>query len=279
MRTPRTTSPLVLVTGASSGIGRATAIRLLRGGARVILVARRAEALAETVALAGGDCGARALLHPCDLGDRDELRALAVAVRAEHGTLDALVNNAGVGSSATFEGDDGFADAERMLELNLRAPIALTFELADLLIQARGTIVNISSVAGLVGTPDSPVYSATKWGLTGFTEALRARYDGLGVRVVCVQPGPVPTPGWSHERFAGPVSRRVFASDADSIARCVERAIAGRGGSSPVRPIMYAVIPTLRGIAPWFVRWLLAASTRNGVPTASTGRETGTPTP
>jgi NAD(P)-dependent dehydrogenase (short-subunit alcohol dehydrogenase family) len=103
------------------------------------------------------------------------------------------------------------------------------------------------------------VYSATKWALTGFSEASRARLGHLGVRVVCVQPGPVPTPGWPHERLrAMPVLGRLLTADVDEIARTCVRAAAGRGSVAPVRPRVYATIPLLRGVAPWLVRGLLA---------------------
>jgi NAD(P)-dependent dehydrogenase (short-subunit alcohol dehydrogenase family) len=253
--------PVVVITGASSGIGRATAVAFARRReARLVLAARREDELRETARLAGAD---DAVLVACDLATRAGLDELVGAVR-EIGRLDVLVNNAGRASAHPFDHPQALDDADAILALNLRAPVVLVHELTPLLEAVRGTIVNVSSVAGLVGTPDSDVYSASKWALTGFSEASRARLSRRGVRVVCVQPGPVPTPGWPHERLARmPVLGRVLTSDVDAIARCCVRASLGRGGVAPVRPRTYAGIPLLRGVAPWLVRALLGRAARH----------------
>ncbi|MCB0878844.1 MAG: SDR family oxidoreductase [Thermoleophilia bacterium] len=247
--------PVVLVTGASSGIGREVAIRMVRTlDARLVLAARRGEQLEETASVAGAR---DAVLVPCDLSTAAGVDELVARVR-QLGRLDVLVNNAGSASDHPFEHPDAMVDADRMLALNLRTPIALVHALTPLLEQRRGTIVNVSSVAGLVGTPGSDVYCATKFALTGFSEASRARLQRRGVRVVCVQPGPVPTPGWPHERLRStPVLGRVFASDVQTIADACVRAARGKGSAAPVRPRIYAGIPLLRALAPWLLRRLL----------------------
>lgn len=261
-----TGTPVMLVTGASSGLGRAAVVELARGGGvTLLLVARREDPLEETIRIARATAGHDATFaaYPCDLADPVALEQLTARVGAEHPRLAALVNNAGVGSSSDFESPDAVDDADRMITLNLRAPIALTHALLPQLVAGGGVVVNVSSVAGLVGTPGSPVYSATKWGLTGFSEALRARVAPLGVGVVCVQPGPVPTPGWPHAALVRrPVAGRLFAATPDSVARAIARAARGRGPVAPVRPRAYAVLPFLRGMAPWAVRGLLARAGR-----------------
>ena len=252
--------PTVLVTGGSSGIGRAAAIELVRRlDARLVLAARREVELAETARLAGCD---DAVLVPCDLADPagvDELVRIVTGLDR----LDALVNNAGRASDHPFEHPDSMRDADLMLALNLRTPIALVHALTPMLERTRGCIVNVSSVAGLVGTPGSDVYSATKWALTGFSEASRARLADRGVRVVCVQPGPVPTPGWPHERLRStPVAGRILSCDVDVIARVIVRAVQGRGSVAPVRPRAFAMLPQLRALAPWLLRSLLRRAAR-----------------
>lgn len=260
--TDREAKPVALLTGASSGIGRASAIRLLRGGRwRVILVARREEELRETVRLAAAEADAApadAVLRPLDLLQPGAAAELAAWIEQEFGRLDALVNNAGVGSAVPFEHPDAVVDAERMIALNMRAPIALTHACLELLTASRGVIVNVSSVAGMIGTPASPVYSATKFALTGLSEALRARLRSRGIRVVCIQPGPVPTPGWAHERLRASRARRLLLCEADVIAAAVARAVEGRGGVAPVRPRAYSLAPVLRALAPWALRGMLA---------------------
>lgn len=244
--------PVVLITGASSGIGRAAALEIARRmDAHLVLAARRSSELHATELLIGSN----ARCVPCDLTSTDDVDRLVRTVRDEFGRLDVLVNNAGAGSAVEFESPDSPADIDRLLALNVRAPMLLTHQLADLLERSRGVIVNVSSVAGFIGTPNSPVYSATKWALTGFSEAMRSRLAPRGISVVCVQPGPVPTPGWPHERLR---TRRVIGAvltcDAQVIARVIADAAQRRGGPAPVRPRIYAAIPLIRAIAPWLVR-------------------------
>jgi NAD(P)-dependent dehydrogenase (short-subunit alcohol dehydrogenase family) len=279
---PAAELPVVLVTGASSGIGRAIAHEFARlGNVHLLLVARREDALDETIqgappAPAGTEVRweplARDLVEPADVD-----RLIEDARRI--GRLDVLVNNAGAGSTIPLEREDGLPDVDRLLDLNLRAPIALVHGCFGLLAERRGAIVNVSSVAGLVGTPGSPVYSATKWGLTGFTEAIRARYAPFGIRVQCMQPGPVPTEGFPHERLRGrpQLLRRILASDSEAIARDVVRFARGGRRVSVVRPRTYAPIPLLRGLAPWLIRRMLRSGRVSNATSASTRVPTGTP--
>ncbi len=255
-RTSARERPVVVVTGASSGIGRATAIEFARAmDVRLVLAARRSDQLERTAQVAGAN---DAVLVDCDLATVDGVERLVTAVR-DFGRVDVLVNNAGRASAHDFDHPDALADLDEVMALNLRAPIMLTHALTPLLERSRGTIVNVSSVAGLVGTPGADAYSATKWGLTGFSEASRARLRRRGVRVVCVQPGPVPTPGWPHERLSRlPVLGRALTSSSREIARCCVRAARGSGGAAPVRPRTYATIPLMRAVAPWLVRAVLA---------------------
>ncbi|MBC7461472.1 MAG: SDR family NAD(P)-dependent oxidoreductase [Thermoleophilia bacterium] len=274
---------VVLVTGASSGIGRATALQLLRrGDTHVVLVARRRAELEETVRRAGTSDAARTSIIVCDLATADGARALARQVRAEHPRLTALVNNAGVSASLDVFDPAAGSDTERVLALNLLAPMLLVHELVDLLAASRGAIVNVSSAAGLIGTPKSPVYSASKWGLTGFSEALHARCGPLGIRVTNVQPGPVPTEGWPHDSLRRSPLRKLLTADVGDIAAAIERAACapGRGRAGVVLPRIYGLIPFVRGVAPALLRAVVggvgrratAAQSQN-TPAARAGRD------
>lgn len=282
---PTAIVPVVLVTGASSGIGRAVAHEFARAGdVHLLLVARREDALEATMQSAPGPArGASPAtweLLVADLSDHAQTDRVIDRVRAI-GRLDTLVNNAGAGSVIPLEREDALPDVDRLLDLNLRAPIALVHGCFGLLAERRGSIINVSSVAGLVGTPGSPVYSATKWGLTGFTEAIRARYAPYGVRVCCMQPGPVPTEGFPHARLRGrpALLRRLLASDSATIAREIVRFARGGGRVSIVRPRTYAPIPLVRGLAPWFIRRTLRSGRVANATSASTRVPTGTSQP
>lgn len=252
---------VVLVTGASSGIGRATVARFAHvepETTRFVLVARRGEELRTTARLAGLD-EARFEAVELDFTDADAPRRLADHVRHVHGRLDVLVNNAGIGSDVAFEHADAPASTDRMLDVNVRMPIQLVHEFLDLLTDSTGSIVNVGSVAGLVGQPHSPVYAATKWAITGFSDSIRARVATRGIHVACVFPGPVPTPGWPHARLTSRWwARPLYCSD-DVIARAIVAA-AQRRLTSPIRPRVFAIIPVFRALAPRLARRALVAS-------------------
>ena len=192
------TGAVALVTGASSGIGAATARRLAREGAAVGVVARRRrrmDELVDDIAAQGGT----ALAIEADITDPDRA-AEAVQMTLDHfGRLDVLVNNAGImllGTAlhATIE------EWDRMIALNVEALLHVTHAAVPYLIDAAATsprgvadIVNVSSTGGRVARPASSVYNLTKFGLNGFTEALRQELLGERVRVSVVEPGTVDT--------------------------------------------------------------------------------------
>jgi NAD(P)-dependent dehydrogenase (short-subunit alcohol dehydrogenase family) len=260
---PASDQPLrhvVLVTGASSGFGRAAVLQLLRrGDTHVVLVARRRDQLEETVLRAGSAAKGRTSIIVADLVSAEGVHDLAERVRREHPGLTALVNNAGAGALADVFDRAAGPDTQRVLALNLVAPILLVHELVDLLQRSQGAIVNVSSVAGLVGTPKSPVYSASKWGLVGFTEALRARCDPLGIRVIDIQPGPAATEGFPNAHVVRSPWRRLIATDTGRVAAAIEAAACGTGAgrASVVLPRTYRAIPVLRGVAPWLLGLLV----------------------
>jgi 3-oxoacyl-[acyl-carrier protein] reductase len=181
-----------LVTGASSGLGRATAITLARAGADVALVARSAEEL-ESAREEASRSGGRALSFPVDLAREDEAtRAVGRTVEA-FGRIDVLVNAAGTDVPGTVEELD-VEGWDRTLSVNLRAPFLLSKAAFPHMREAGGrTIVNVSSVAGKKGWANASAYCASKFGLTGFTEALADEGREHGIRAIVLYPGAMAT--------------------------------------------------------------------------------------
>ncbi|HET7486392.1 MAG TPA: SDR family NAD(P)-dependent oxidoreductase [Acidimicrobiales bacterium] len=214
----------VVVTGASSGIGRATAELLAFKGARVAAVARSAGALDE---LAAGQPGIVPVV--ADLATDDGRAAVA-----DRGPVDVLVNNAGLGWIGQV--DEMPADQVRKLfELNVLALIDLTQRvLPGMLERKRGHVVNVASVASWVSIPPLTVYSATKFAVQGFSDGLRREVGGRGVRVTTVNPGPVATRFGHRAMFEDPLTDdmgegRMGGVPASMAAQAVARAIR-RGG-------------------------------------------------
>ena len=179
-----------LVTGAASGIGRATAMLLAGRGAAVACLDVNADGLAETAAA----IGERALPIPCDVTDLAAVEAAVSQAAADLGGLDAVANVAGVGD---FTGDVAEIAPEewaRVLAINLTGPFHVSRAAIPHLRAAGGAIVNVSSQFGLVGCLASPAYCASKAGLIGLTRAMAIDHTEEGIRVNCVCPGPVDTP-------------------------------------------------------------------------------------
>ncbi len=181
-----------LVTGASSGLGRATAIALARAGADVALVARSVEEL-ESARAEASETGRRALALPTDLAGEDGA-AWAVGQTVETlGRIDVLVNAAGTDVPGAVEELD-VAGWDRTLNVNLRAPFLLSRAAFPHMRGAGGgTIVNVSSVAGKKGWANASAYCASKFGLTGFTQALADEGKEYGIRAIVLYPGAMAT--------------------------------------------------------------------------------------
>ena len=180
------------VTGASSGIGEATALALAEAGAAVALGARRVdrlEALAERINAAGG----KAVAIECDVADEQSANAFIGGAAEQLGRLDILVNNAGVMLLGPLEGADT-DEWRRMVDVNLMGLLYCTqAAIPHLRDGGHGHVVNVSSVAGRTASAFVGVYNATKWAVTGFSEALRQEAAHSKIRVTCVEPGLVET--------------------------------------------------------------------------------------
>ena len=182
------------ITGASSGIGEATAIAFADAGAKVSLGARRKDRLDALVERIGDN----ALAIETDIGEEDQARAFVQRTKDELGGFDILINNAGVmllGPLLAQQGDDW----RTMANVNVLGLIYCSHAgLAVMAEQKSGHVVNVSSVAGRIARAGSAVYNFTKWGVTGFSEALRQEAAYVNVRVTCVEPGFVDTELQGH---------------------------------------------------------------------------------
>jgi NADP-dependent 3-hydroxy acid dehydrogenase YdfG len=192
---------VVAITGASSGIGEATAVACARAGAAVALAARRADRI-EALAARIEEEGGRAIALPTDVADEREARAFIEHTYETLGRLDALVNNAGLMLLGAVAGADT-EEWRRMIDVNLLGLLYCTHAALPVMgEQGSGHIVNVSSVAGRYAGAGSAVYNMTKWGVNGFSEALRQEALHAGVRVTIVEPGAVETELLAHNNPA-----------------------------------------------------------------------------
>jgi NAD(P)-dependent dehydrogenase (short-subunit alcohol dehydrogenase family) len=182
----RFNSKKILITGAGSGIGRATALAFAREGAQVIAVDIGEAGLSETarlIAAQGGSCET----HIADVSSESAMRALADTVHAAHGALDVLVNNAGIGASGRFL-DTKVETWDRVHAINVRGVmLGCKLFIPPMVARGRGHVVNTASMAGYFAAPDLPVYAASKFAVLGFSESLRIdlKPKGIGVSAIC----------------------------------------------------------------------------------------------
>ena len=258
---------VALITGASSGIGAATARRLAREpDVSLVLVARREDRLSALASELGG-----ATVIAVDLTAPDAPARVREVVTREHGALQMLVNNAGASWRGTFA-QAGWANVARHLELDFAAPVRLTEALLPLLHDAaasspdrRVCIVNVGSTASRIGRPGTGGYSAAKFALAGWTDALHAEEHARGVHVGLVLPGFVATEGFPAKELTGRPATRRLVSRPEVVAEAIVQA--GLGGR-PERyvPRPYGLLAALRTLAPPVIR----RATRTGAFTTRT---------
>lgn len=208
---------VALVTGASSGIGRATALLLAARGCRVVVAGSDGARVRHAASQVGGEP------LVCDLADTELTAALAADLAARQG-VDVVVHNAGVGlAAAAAQPPD--CDVTRLLAVNLLAPITLTAALLPAMVRrGSGRIAFVGSIAGAVGAPGESIYAATKAGLAGFADSLRVELAGTGVGVTVLVPGVVAT-GFFSRRGAPYPRRHPRPMSADRVARALVRGI------------------------------------------------------
>ncbi|KGH47199.1 oxidoreductase [Modestobacter caceresii] len=217
---------VALVTGASSGIGEATAIALAGAGAAVAIGARRKDRL-DALATKLRDDGARVLQLDLDVTDEQACTAAVARTREELGGLDVLVNNAGVMLLGTIVGADP-EDWRRMIDTNVLGVLYMTHAAIEGMVeQGSGDVVNMSSVAGRTARKGAGVYNASKWAVNAFSESLRQEVTGRGVRISLVEPGAVATELTDHitqpeaKRASQEMAAGMTRLQAEDIARAV----------------------------------------------------------
>jgi uncharacterized protein len=276
---------VMLITGASSGIGEATARRLAREpGAALVLVARREERLRALAAELSGTRGAGApdassngnaglyvSFIAVDLLDEDAPARILEHVLERYRRLDLLVNNAGAAWRARFA-DGGYENVRRTMAINFDAQVRLTEVLLPLLrSSAPSAIVNVSSTAGRVARGGSGAYSASKFALAGWSDALYAEEHAHGVHVGLVLPGFISTEGFPQAELTAKPWTRWAVSTPDKAAEAIYEAGIGRRAERYV-PRAYALAAAVRVLAPALVRRALSGGAA-GVMTTTTGAD------
>ena len=254
---------VVIVTGASSGIGEATARQFGREGAKVVLAARRVdrlEMLANEIESMNHD--AVTLVVKADITKLDEIQKLIDAVVEKFGRVDVLVNNAGFGRLDWLEKLDPVKDIQAQFDVNVMGVIQTTRQVLPLMMEQRfGHIINMCSMAGLVGTPTYTIYSATKHAVHGFSESLRREVKPWGIDVSMIYPGGVKTEFQSHagiKRKTGATTPKSLSLTAEEVGREVVQLTK--------RPRAMRVIPWGRNVSVWMNRnlnWLVDRTTIN----------------
>lgn len=264
---------VAVVTGASAGIGEATAIRLAREpGTELVLVARREDRLRELA----GSLPCRATYVAADLTDPDAPERVRRHLEAEHGgALHLLVNNAGAAWRSEFA-EGGHANVHRHMELNFDAVVRLTEALLPLLrASAPSAIVNVASTAGRVSRARTGAYSASKFALVGWSDSLYAEERPHGVHVGLVLPGFVRTEGFPATELREKALTRWIVSEPAKVAEAIYEC--GPGGKAErYVPRPYALAAVARILAPSLVRRVLGGGVASSL-TTSTGGE-GRPT-
>lgn len=218
---------VVIITGASSGLGEATAHRLAKGGAKLVLAARREERLKQ-LADAIVEEGGNAVYQVTDVTDRDQVEALAKVARDQYGRIDVLVNNAGLMPLSPLD-QLKVDEWEQMIDVNIKGVLyGIAAVLPTMREQQTGHIINLSSVAGHVVFPAASVYCATKFAVKALSEGIRQESNGE-IRATNISPGAVDTEltgSISDSQTAEGVGELYkIAIDADAIARAIAFAI------------------------------------------------------
>jgi short-subunit dehydrogenase len=243
-----------IVTGASRGIGPYIAKTLAAQGVNVVLAARSADKLEDT-RRACEALGVKAIAVATDVTSMDDLRRLVAAAEREFGSVEILVNNAGIETTGALESLT-FEQIDQLLRTNLNAPIWLSkMVLPGMIARRRGAVVHVSSMAGKSGAPYNSTYSASKFGLNGFSDSVNFELDGTGVHMSVVCPGFVSEAGmWKNRGGTAPRMAREVSPQkvADSVLKAVRGAREVLVMPTPIRPLL-----ALAQLAPGMQRTLV----------------------
>jgi short-subunit dehydrogenase len=244
------TGKVIVLTGASQGIGRALAVKLAEERPRLVLAARDREAL-EAVAAECQAKGADTLVVPTDVSDVEACRKLIEATVERFKVVDVLVNNAGVGMISRFDAMPDLSNYERLMKVNYLGCVHPTYFALPYLKQSRGQIVVMASLAGLTGVPTRTGYAATKHAVIGFFDSLRIEVapDGVGVTIVC----PYFVRSEIHRRSVGPDGKPLVTSPMQE-ARIMTAEECAAGTVLAMTRRQRILVMTLKGKAGRFVR-------------------------
>ncbi|HZC27404.1 MAG TPA: SDR family NAD(P)-dependent oxidoreductase, partial [Actinopolymorphaceae bacterium] len=241
-----TASQAVLVTGCSSGIGRATALALVQAGLPTWASARRMDTIVELET-----AGCRVI--ELDVTDEESRQRAVQEIATEHGAVAALVNNAGYAQAGPVE-EVSLASFRRQFETNVFGLVRMSqLVLPGMRAQQHGTIVNISSAAGLIGVPGTGAYAMSKWAVEAFSDALRYETRSFGVRVVALEPGGVLTTNFAATEAASwPATRGPYEGFRDSHLRQMARwtSEGARGGMSTPEQVARRVVTAITARRP-----------------------------
>jgi len=254
---------VIIVTGASSGIGEATARQFGRDGAKVVLAARRVDRLqflAQEIAAMG--MGAETLVVQADLSKLEDIQSLINQTLDKYGRIDVLVNNAGFGRLDWLEKLDPIKDIQAQFDVNVLGVIQTTRQALPVMMKQRsGHIINMCSMAGLVATPTYTIYAACKHAVHGFSEALRREVKPWGIDVSMIYPGGVTTEFGQHagiRRKTKATTPKSLLLTADDVGRSVVQLVH--------RPRAMWILPWAWSFTVWMNRnlnWLVDYTTIN----------------
>jgi short-subunit dehydrogenase len=207
------------IVGASSGIGKATALAFAKAGINVALVSRSQDKL-EAIAQAAREIGVEAKAYPLDLANLEEIQPKIAAIAADFGNIDILVNSAGIGYTNSLS-QTSLADWQQVINLNLSSVFqCILGVLPGMRDRAQGLIINVASIAAQTPFPGWGAYAASKAGLVAFSKVLAAEERANGIRVASIYPGAVNTPLWDSETVAADFDRAAMLNP-DTVASAI----------------------------------------------------------
>ncbi|WAL62185.1 SDR family NAD(P)-dependent oxidoreductase [Thermocoleostomius sinensis] len=265
--------PSVLITGASQGSGKATALRFARQGYDVVLAARQADRL-QTVAKDISALGRRAVAIPTDVGQLEQVTALVHHALEQLGAIDVLINNAGICLTGTMA-QTSIDDWQQLMNTNFWGYVyTIQALLPHFLAQGRGTIVNVGSFGGKMPLPYMTAYCASKYAVTGLTETLRLELQPRGIHVAAVHPGVINSSFMERAMFRGQDDQETqsrqsqmqsalkgaWVSQPEDIANAIWEAVTKQRAEIIVGPV--AIATEVYRLAPGLAQWMLSQSTR-----------------